>query len=234
MPAEATNTETNPPTIAPEGTKVIKVPGVQLDIPLGKEVVIRIPGLEASYRGRVVGYDPYDYIIAAVRLPAKVRKDLAFGGELILKYVHRGAVYGFRAMVHNAIASPASLIFFDYPDVIEKIGLRRTSRLDCNIDGKLQTLDKKCECLVVNVSETGCKLSARAGTRDPLRNTRTDETMVVSMTLGNFGKLKLPIGVRNVSLGKGIITIGAMFLDINKDETEMINKYLEKIERFTL
>ena len=233
MPPEAAPTETPRPTIVPEGSKVIKVPGVQLEIPLGKDVVIRVPGLEQSYRGKIVGYDPYDYIIASVRLPSTVRNDLTFGGQLVLKFVHRGTVYGFKAGVHNAITSPASLIFFDYPDVIEKIALRRTSRLKCNIDGQLQTLDNQFECMIVNVSETGCKISARAGSRDTLKTTKVGDTLVVSMTLGHFGTLKLPIAVRNLSREKGIMSMGAMFLDISKEEVGIIQKYLDKIARFT-
>ena len=122
VPAEAASTETEKPTVAPKDTKVIKVPGVQLEIPLGKDVIIRIPGVEQSYRGTIVGYDPYDFIIARVRLPSKVREGLSFGGQLIVKYVNQGAVYGFKAAVHNSITSPASLVFFSYPAVIEKIG----------------------------------------------------------------------------------------------------------------
>lgn len=233
VPAEAASTETEKPTVAPKDTKVIKVPGVQLEIPLGKDVIIRIPGVEQSYRGTIVGYDPYDFIIARVRLPSKVREGLSFGGQLIVKYVNQGAVYGFKAAVHNSITSPASLVFFSYPAVIEKIALRRTSRADCNIDGLLQTLDSEHECLVVNVSETGCKISARAGTRDPITATKVDETMMVSMTLGHFGTLKLPIAIRNLSLEKGILSIGGMFLDIKKDEVKIINQYLEKMARFS-
>ncbi len=233
MPAEAANIEEKKPSMVPEDTKVVKVPGVQLEMPLGKEVVIRIPNVDQSYKGKIVGYDPYDYLIAHVRLPSKVRQELTFGGELILKYVHKGSVYGFKAAVMNAISSPVSLIFFEYPAVIEKIALRRTSRSNCNIDGLLQTLENEYECMVINVSETGCKISARAGTRDDLARTKVGETMVVSMTLGHFGTLKLPIAIRNLSLEKGILSMGAQFLDINKNEVEIINKYLEKIAKFS-
>lgn len=212
---------------------MVKLPGVQLEIPMGKEVVVRIPGLEQTYKGKVVGYDPYDYLIAHVRLPSKIRHDLAYGGQLIIKYVHQGAVFGFRASVMNAISSPVPLIFFEYPDIIEKIALRRSSRANCSIDGVLHGMNEEYECMVINVSESGCKISARAGTRDELAQTKVGETMIISMTLGHYGQLKLPIAIRNLSLEKGILSLGAQFLDINKDEMAVINKYLEKIAKFT-
>ncbi|MBI9078552.1 MAG: flagellar brake protein [Pseudodesulfovibrio sp.] len=233
MPADAKALNTSQPTVAPAGAKVSYIPGVQLEMTPGKDVVIRIPGIEQSYRGRIVGYDPYDFIIASVRLPSYVRKKLTFGNQLILKYIHRGTIYGFRTIVHNVISSPASLVFFDYPDVIEKIDLRRASRHKCNIDGKLHTTDGDYECMVVNVSETGCKISARAGARDMLKTTKVDDTMVISMSLGNNNMIKLPIAVRNISLGKGIIYMGSMYLDIRKSEEKLIQEYLDKIQRLT-
>ena len=234
MAARSTEaTDALQPTVAPEGARVIKIPGVQLDISLGKEVVIRVPDVEHAYRGKIVGFDPYDFIIANVRLPSAVRGQLTFGGQLVLKYVHKGTIYGFRAAVHNAISSPAQLVFFDYPDVIEKIDLRRDPRHKCNIDGALHTTKGDCECMIVNVSETGCKVSARAGTRDLLKATKVNDTMVVSMNLGSYGMLKLPLVVRNISLGKGIIYLGSMYLDIRKDESGLIQKYLNKIQGLT-
>lgn len=233
MPAEAANIEEQQTPVASTTNKVLKVPGVQLEIPLGKDVVVRIPSANQTYKGKIVGYEPYEYLIAQVRLPSKVRQDLALGGQLILKYVHQGSVYGFRAIVTNAIASPASLIFFEYPSIIEKIALRRSSRAMCSIDGLLQTIEDEYECMVVNVSESGCKISARAGTRDDLARTKVGETMVISMTLGHYGMLKLPIAIRNLTLEKGILSLGAQFLDINKSEMEVINRYLEKIAKFT-
>lgn len=234
MPVEAVSQATTKSKASNGEGKIITLPGVQLEIPLGKEVIIRIPDVEQTYKGKIVGYDPYDYLIAQVRLPAKVRQDLTFGGQLIVKYVHQGAVYGFRAVAQNAINTPAPLVFFEYPSFIEKIALRRTSRSNCNIDGLLQTMDKEYDCMVINVSETGCKLSVQAGTRDPLADTQVGDTMVISMTLGHQGSLKLPIAVRNLSLEKGILSMGAMFLDINKNEVAILNQYLAKITKLNL
>lgn len=234
MPQSIEHTAEKQPTVAPEGTKVTKIPGVQLSADPGKEVVVRIPGVEQSYRGTIVGYSPYDYLITSVRLPSSVRKELKYGGQVIIKYIHKGTVYGFKAGVLNAITSPASLIFFEYPDIIEKIDLRRASRHGCRIDGALHTLEgDDIECIIINVSESGCKLSARATTRDSLQKTKVDDTMVVTFNLGAQASLKLPVAIRNTSIKKGIITLGCMFLDIRKDEIDAIHEYLDKISRLT-
>lgn len=233
MTTEAPQVETKTAPVIPGDAKVTRIPGVQLDVTPGKEVIIRIPGLKQSYRGKIVGLDPYDYIIAKVRLPSAIRRELSFGGEIILKYVHKGTVYGFKAMVSNAISSPSPLIFFEYPDMIEKLALRRTSRMVCHIDSTLHSTDGEVECMVVNVSETGCKISARAGKNGLLRHTKVDDALIVAMNLGKFGELKVAIAIKNISHDKGILSMGCMFLDITKDEMSTIRNYLNKIARLT-
>jgi hypothetical protein len=171
-----------------------KAAGFQLDISPGKDVAVLIPGSSSGYRGRIVGYSPYEYIIAQVRLPAAVRRDLTLGGQIVLKYVQKGTVYGFRAGVLNSLTAPAPLLIIEYPDSIEKIELRRNSRHRCQIDG-------------------------------------LDDVMAVSMNLGTSGVLKVPISVRSLSFEEGIVTIGSMFVDIRREEVEMVQGYLEKITR---
>lgn len=234
MTTEAPEVKTTPSPVIPEEAKVTRIPGVQLDVTPGKEVIIRVPGMKQSYRGKIVGMDPYDYIIAKVRLPSAIRRDLALGGELIVKYVHKGTVYGFKALVTNAITSPAPLIFFEYPDLIEKLALRRTSRMGCNIDSVLHTTDDEIECMVINVSETGCKISTRAGRNSLSQRTKVDDALIVAMNLGSLGELKVAVAVKNISHDKGIISMGCMFLDITKDEMNTIRDYLNKIARLTV
>jgi len=60
-----------------------------------------------------------------------------------------------------------------------------------------------------------------------------DDTMMVSVSLGAEGIVKFPIAARNITQKKGIITIGAMFLDMNKHEEKLINTYLERVQRLT-
>ncbi|WFS62183.1 flagellar brake protein [Pseudodesulfovibrio thermohalotolerans] len=230
--SERSEKETDNATAPPEN-KVVKIPGVQLSVSPGKDVVIRVPGADRSYRGRIVGYDPYEYLIASVRLPGRIRRELALGGQIIVKYIHQGTVYGFKSMVHNAITSPTSLLFFDYPSVMEKVELRRDARTKCNIDGMLQAEDAEYECMIVNISATGCKASVRAGAREPIARVEVGDTLVAIVNLGAEGTLKLPIVVRNIQREQGIHTLGAMFLDLNKAEEEKIGNYLERMRRLT-
>ncbi|MBG0790521.1 MAG: flagellar brake protein [Desulfovibrionaceae bacterium] len=228
------DTNEKQPAIAPEGAKVKKIPGVKASVAVGREVVVRVPDVDQSYRGRVVGYDPYNYIIINVRLSSKIRSELSGGGQVILKYLHKGTVYGFRAYVIDAIRTPAPLLFIEYPSVIEKIELRRQTRCEVSLDGMLHTNDGPHECLVINLSATGCKVSARATAKDPISATGVDDTVVVAFNLGEEGALKLPMAVRNIKREKGIITLGGMFLDMLDKEEKAIGEYLEKVQRLTL
>ncbi|WP_243544055.1 flagellar brake protein [Pseudodesulfovibrio tunisiensis] len=214
-------------------TRITKIPGIKLEVSPGRDVIVHVPGTDQNYRGTIVGNDPYEFAIAKVRIPSKVRKQLSFGSAVVLRYIHKGTVYGFRTAMLNFITSPTPLLFFSYPDVIEKIDLRQSSRVRCNIDATLHAVDGDVECIVINVSETGCKIATRDDRRGPLRDMEPDSKYIVSMNLGDMGKLKLPIAVKNIKSRKGILNLGTMFLDSKPEEMDQINRYLEKIQRLT-
>jgi len=232
-PEKAATTEGAGNTLAPAKANVLKMPGIQLRVSLGKNVIIRVPGADSSYRGHIVGFDPYDYLIASVRLPGRIRDQLALGGEIIVKYIHQGTVYGFKTPTFNVVTSPTSLVFFAYPSTIEKVELRRDSRTNCNIDARLQAEDDEYECLIINISATGCKATVRAGTRDPMSRLEVGDALVAFVNLGAEGTLKLPIVVRNIKREQGLHTIGAMFLELNDIEEERIGTYLERMRRLS-
>jgi len=218
----------------PADNKITKLAGVNLGLALGSELVVIFPDTNTGYRGKIVGFEPYEYIVATLRLPKSVRSSLSYKGELIIKSLHEGTVYGFRSHMLNHITRPAHLLFFTYPDSLERLDLRKSSRTSCNIDGSIFTMEgKEYDCLVLNVSETGCKVAVSVNARDPLHTLETGEDLLVSMQLGNVGAVKLPVGIKNITKEKGNIHFGCMFLDINEEEKEQIAQYVDKIERLS-
>ena len=214
--------------------KVTRVPGVNLEISLGEELILRLSDAENDIKGRVVGLEPYEYIIAKAHIPADTRESLRLGGRIVVKYILDGTVYGFRTDVLNVVSRPTSLIFFAAPNTVEKLELRKNKRYDCRIESTLHTKDTDTDALVVNISRDGCMISTRCNARDSLRDTLVDDTMVVSMSLGSFGTIKLPLVVKNVTFKQGIVTFGCMYLNIQPDEIQTIENYLEKLDRLSL
>jgi len=215
--------------------KVAKLAGVNLELTMGNELVVMLPGRPGGYRGSIIGFDAYEYIVANVRMPQAIRSSLSYRDEIIVKYLNEGTVYGFRSNILNHVTRPAPLVFFTYPNSIEKLDLRRASRFNCNIDGTIYTMEGKgYDCLVLNVSETGCMVAASANARDPLNNVDVDDDMLVAMQLGSLGTIKLPIAIKNISKEKGTVRFGSMFLDISDEERSLLIRYVEKIERLSL
>lgn len=234
METETTPGKEQDAPVAAVDNKIAKLAGVNLEVALGSDLVVMFPGTPTGYRGKIVGFSAYDYIVAALRLPKAVRDALTYKGEIVVKYLHEGTVYGFRCEVLNHITRPAHLLFFTYPDSLEKLDLRKSSRTSCNIDGTIYTMEGKgYDCLVLNVSETGCKVAVGVNARDQLNSLEKGEDMVVTMQLGNFGSVKLPVSIKNITKEKGNIHFGCMFLDINDEEQEQISQYVEKIERLS-
>lgn len=208
--------------------------GVNLEVALGADLVVTFPGMQRGYRGRVVGFDPYEFLVANVRLPSSVRGGMGYKDTIVVKYLHEGTVYGFETLVLNHITRPAPLLFFEYPESIEKLDLRNASRTNCNIDSTLHTADSDYDCLVVNASDTGCRLSVAVGSRDALNMVEVGDDMVVSMRLGNLGNIKIPVTIKNIVAKQGVLLLGCMFIDISEEEQQLISTYVERIARLSI
>lgn len=214
--------------------RVTRIPGVKLDIGIGAELIISFPGIRHGYKGRIIGFERYQYLIASVRIPSDIRSQLKANSAVIVKYIHDGTVFGFRTDVLNHIITPAQLLFLTFPDQAEKLDLRKSSRAHCNIEGALYCYDEAHECLVVDVSGTGCRIAFSPKARDRLCQVEPGTTLVVNMMLGATGALKQPIMVKNIKRDKGTITLGCMFLDINSEEAVLISNYMDKINKLRI
>lgn len=215
------------------GNKVAKLAGVNLELALESDLVVVLPRSKTTCRGIITGFHPYEYIMAGIRLPKSFISSMGYKEEIVIKYLLEGTVYGFKSNILNYITRPAPLLFFTYPDSMEKLDLRKSSRIDCNMEGMIFTMDdgKGRDCLVLNVSETGCQVAVRIKSRDPLSKVEAGSDMVLAMQLGTKTHLKLPVSIKNVTREKGTIRLGCMFLDIKETEQEQLAEYVERIER---
>lgn len=219
-------------SIAPSDSKVTRIPAERMNVSPGQSIVIRFPGAEHAYRGSIIGFDPFDYIIVQAPIPSALRSNLR-DEHIVLKYIRKGTIYGFTSSVRKSITDPAPLVFIDYPDFIEKIELRRDDRLDVSMDGILMTENGHHECRIENISLTGCKLSVAGRSRKEVAGIAIDDTLMVALNMGAEGVIKLPAAVRTLSPEKGAISMGAMFLDLNEYNAEILERYLERVRRLT-
>ncbi len=91
---------------ADNGKQVERLPGAHLQLELGSALALRINGVEQRYEGKVVGLEPYSYIIVQTRLPQEVQSRLAMNPGVVVQLHTGGALFGFRTDVVNRVTTP--------------------------------------------------------------------------------------------------------------------------------
>jgi c-di-GMP-binding flagellar brake protein YcgR len=124
-----------------------------------------------------------------------------------VRFVARGAVYGFTSSVANIIHSPVPLIFIAFPNKIEKMNLRKEGRFKVFIPVRLgfeEADDKKDrQGTIVDLSNSGCRVITQifcdTGDRLTIKLKMQEDGMV--QPFSGIVRNARPSGVDNYELG---------------------------------
>lgn len=127
---------------------------------VGTAVHLGIDGFDGRLKSSLEGILPDEYLILKLpQLDTYVGQPRHFEleSEILVRYVHRGAVWGFRSRVRRVISTPVGLLVIDIPDRIESYDLRQEERVDCLLPGKIQLEKRSKNGAVVDLSQNGCR-----------------------------------------------------------------------------
>lgn len=214
------------------GRQVERLPGAHLNLKIGGPLVLHFPSLGLKFGGKVVGFEPYAYIIVQARIPRDALARIAANPNLVAQHTASGRVYGFRTEVLNRVSSPAPLLFLGFPDSVDRIALRHNVRVGVNILGAVQGKYGEHAAMVQDLTPSGCKLSAKIDLKSPLREARMDDRLVLHCQLGVGENLLAPILVRRVAEERGLLQVGAQFVDMPQETTAMVAAYIDRLLKF--
>lgn len=129
-------------------------------IPIGQELVMQFQGEDNRFRSAYFGCKPDSFLIVQMPGIPGIREKVVAGGNLVVRYMSRGMVYGFYAYPLNHVLRPCPLIFLSFPQTIEKVNLRKTERVETFIEAKAIYEDNIMEGLIIDLSEGGCGYTA--------------------------------------------------------------------------
>jgi CheY-like chemotaxis protein len=103
--------------------------GKRIPLEIGSRVKLEFPHLDTLYESTMVGMLQEHYLILTNPQPlADMEEKVALEQRVIVKYVHKGRVWMFKAQLLKTIESPYQLLFFEYPVVIHYHELRESKR----------------------------------------------------------------------------------------------------------
>lgn len=215
-----------------EGRRVEHLPGAHLNLKIGAPLVLLISALNQKYPGRVVGFEPYSYIIVNSRIPQDVLARLTENMSLVAQHTASGRVYGFRTQMLKRITTPAPLLFLAFPDTVDSISLHHNVRVDVNVLGALQGRYGEHPAMILDLTPSGCKLSVKIDLKNPLREAQVGDRLILSGQLGAGQPLVAPVELRRVAAEKGLMFLGAQFVDMSKETAEIIAAHIDGLLKF--
>lgn len=215
-----------------EARRIERLPGVHLDVNVGGPLSLHFPALGKKYVGKVVGFEPYAFLIVLARLPQDVLAQAAAGSGLVVQHAAGGMVFGFRTEILKHITSPAALLFLGFPDSVDRLVLRRDARVSVNLPGTLGGKYGEQKVMVQDLTLTGCQLTAKVDLKTPLRGAEVGDRLMLSCEMGCSLPIVTPIELRRVVGEKGLLHVGAQFVDLSPESEEQLQGFIGGLLEF--
>lgn len=134
--------------------------GSRLAIELGTPVQVDAPRVNGRFRAELVGLVPGACVILT-----HPSVQYATGDSITIRYIHQGAVYGFRTDVRAVVSHPVKLLIVGYPQAVQEQNLRQSPRLECTLPCRIAVSGGEPQMgLLRDISRDGCRiLLARDG-----------------------------------------------------------------------
>jgi c-di-GMP-binding flagellar brake protein YcgR len=192
----------------------------------GMPLMVRIHGFPEADRSTVIGTEKGVCLICSTPAIPGLWAKLRDHDQVIVRYLHKGAVYGFRCTLVELMNGPFGLMILSYPDNIELIELRKHDRIPCMIPASIKLNGVTFKGLVRDLSMEGCGMALSTISEDRLFELSLP--IEVSLCLQILGS---PINVSGkvVNVGKyhGKITLGSRFKDLSSDTLNRIQTYMK-------
>lgn len=128
----------------------------RLFIELGTSILIETPGKKEALSGKLVGMKVGNYLIVDSSGVGSDANSLSQNDPVLVKYVNLGDIFNFSSVVISVLDQPDSLVFLQYPDMVESCNIRNQKRVDCFLPIQAIIGDFHISGVAVNINATGC------------------------------------------------------------------------------
>lgn len=136
----------------------------RIDIQIGVGLQIQVGQLPLRMESTLVGICPGKYLIISMPKGPSLPDDALHeeGTPLVVRYIHGGNAYGFRAALLHALTKPERLLFISHPVQVEVYELRNYPRIACFLPARVTIGSEVLIGSVINISRSGARFSCEA------------------------------------------------------------------------
>ena len=209
-------------------------PHLHLPITLGTELLVEIADLKLRTKSVLIGMENSNYLIMKLSshdFEAGLAHAKGGPGELIVRYLFKGSVYGFKTRLLKVLTEPDRLAFLSYPAKIEEFNVRNTPRYECILPAETIFGDETVELVIVDISMKGCRCvikTASVADRDRLYSS-VDIDRVIPMRINLPGveeKLGIKGRIRNINKDNDRVIFGVLFDEPDGKTEETLGRFV--------
>ncbi|MFQ5715057.1 MAG: flagellar brake protein [Candidatus Scalinduaceae bacterium] len=198
---------------------------------IGTTLKIQLEGSQSRLTSELIGVDEGKYLIInmpPIQSMGNAASSIYKGGNIVIRYVHKGTVFGFKSRIIHFITTPVKLIFIDYPKKIENQNLRSHKRIDCHLPASATIADNTVKGPVTDLSKEGCLFTVkRVNIEKSVDHLQIDNEIIVSFQLpGVEEKLTITGKQKNIKKDKDSVHIGVSFSDMGIEVQEKLYDFL--------
>jgi c-di-GMP-binding flagellar brake protein YcgR len=197
---------------------------------IGTILKIQIEGSPNRITSELVGAEEGKYLI--VKMPflkslANTAKFVSKGTNIIIRYIHKGTVFGFKSRVSHFISDPVRLVFIEYPKMIENHELRAHKRVECCLPANVKVKDNKIEGDITDISKGGCQLVIEKAKVESSLILLVEDEINISFRLPGVRKTLTVAGKqKTLKLDGDCVNIGIEFDKLNIEVQERLYGFL--------
>ncbi len=203
--------------------------GKRLPLVIGSRVKLEFPHLDSRFESTMVGMLQDHYLIFTNPQPlADMDEKVSLEQRVIIKYVHKGRVWMFKAQLLKTVEAPYQLLFFEYPVVLHYHELRESKRSAIFIPCTFHMAEEpELYGTLIDLSMTGALCRIRHKADQPLPKIDiTGDVMLRCLMPGIKEEQKLTGSVRNLVIDTNETRIGIEFGNLQPHLADTIGNYL--------
>jgi c-di-GMP-binding flagellar brake protein YcgR len=202
-------------------------PEQQITVEWGMPLQLRFEGLSDSYKSTLVGMERAQYLICSVpRIPG-IWVKLHRKDRTIVRYVHKGVVYGFKSTLLGIVDEPFRLLLLSYPQDIETVRLRQYDRLPCLIPATAKLRDAQFGGAILDISLGGCCFAFSPSSEDEVSQVQPGDEIALSAQMPGVPRdLTIRMTVGSIRRQNSRISIGGSFKDLENDALTAVENYV--------
>jgi c-di-GMP-binding flagellar brake protein YcgR len=163
-----------------------------------------------------------------------IRSKLSPGIQIVVRYLNKGRLIGFRAKLIEAIFTPQRLMFLEYPKTFEHHDIRSIKRVNCTLAVTMTIGNYESKGTMLDISRKGCRCLTSTTKEIKLLSIKKEEQISFRCQFPGVQDDQVVTGnIKNIKMDKQETAIGIQFQKMGADVKGIIDRYISSIEKFS-